>query len=201
MYVGGDPVNWNDPEGLVACPADTPNSVFVCSNGQPQAMTFVAAMSAMILFNPPTIGSPGPGVLTQALQSMRQLAKAQSRAAQEMYQRCRREAEAMVNVTPPPNLFPEWKEGGWSIAILLAAKEAAQAFAKGLGPAGALAAFVESLALSIGGDHAARFIDYYKQYITDLGNLLAQCERRLREAATVWQYIWANKPVGNFWEQ
>jgi RHS repeat-associated protein len=33
-YVNSDAINYNDPLGLVSCPADTPTSVHICSNGE-----------------------------------------------------------------------------------------------------------------------------------------------------------------------
>ncbi len=34
-YVVGDPINFNDPRGLAACPVDSANSVWVCDTGGP----------------------------------------------------------------------------------------------------------------------------------------------------------------------
>ena len=199
VYVGDDPVNWNDPEGLAQCPVDTPNSVFVCAN-QPYVMSFTAAISAMIIKNPPWIGSGGQGALTTSLESMRQMARTWARAAKQVYERCRIEAISIAGYKTP-EFIPDYKQGEWLAVIGPAITAAVAAYASGLGFLGAAQAFVATASGALNWNYVGQTWDAYKLFVNTLLPLLAQCDKRINEAALAWAAAWSALPVGNVWDQ
>ncbi len=209
-YVEGDPVNFNDPEGLVSCGVGFANSsngqaplvsVFICdtSTGRPAVASFSEAISALIMKQAASIGSAGNGVMQPYLEAMKRSAQMHARAVRAVQNECVTQVRAWADakIGPLPDLSPS--AGDALIAAVLVIKEALKSgrlvSKVALGVANGLAWEAGAIAIDL-----LLWINDKDPHIGQYNSLIIECDKRFAEARDVWYRTWERSNVGSFYD-